>query len=155
MRMLNAVLLKRLDKLFLKQCLVLFLICCQLTLFARIPTNNFHSPRPFAITVKGRVVDDKGIALSGATVSEKGHNNSVSTSGEGGFTITVQNQNAILVISYVGFMSKEVPLNGATDLTIELTAAVASLEDVVVVGYGTQKKTKVTGAVSSVKGAEL
>jgi TonB-linked SusC/RagA family outer membrane protein len=154
MRKSNAV-LQWTGRSFLKHCFLLLLITCQLTLFAKTPANNFHSPDPFVFTVKGRVTDDKGIALSGATVTERGHNNSVSTTGEGGFSITVQDQNAILVISYVGFLAKEVPVNGSTELTIQLNASISSLEDVVVVGYGTQKKTKVTGAVSTVKGSEL
>ncbi len=79
------------------------------------------------------------------------------TGADGSFSLTIQQKSAVLVVSYVGFQSKEVPVRaGATDVTIELTPGVNSLEDVIVVGYGTQRKQlSSTAAVSRVKGDQL
>ena len=134
-------------------CFLVFLIAGYTTSFAQTPDRT----RPTVYTVKGKVVDENGNGLSGATVAERGRaNNTTSTTGDGTFSINVQRQNTTLVISYVGFQVREVPVSGpTTDLAVRLTTLSNSLEDVVVIGYGTQKKTTITGAVSSVKGAEL
>src|SRR5690242_15913421 len=156
MRMLNAV-LKRHDRSFLiKHCLLLLLVSSQITLFAKTPRNNHHSPNPYAFTVKGRVIDDKGDGLSGATVAQRGHTNTTSTAGDGSFSINIQQESAVLIISYVGYMTKEVPVRNATsDLVIQLSSNIASLDSVIIVGYGTTKRSVSTVAISSVKGEQL
>ena len=92
--------------------------------------------------MKGRVVDESGNGLQGATVSEKGRtNNSTSTAADGGFTLNVQSPEAVLVVSYVGLQSNEIVAKGAsTNMVVRLTSLNNSLQDVMVVGYGTQKK---------------
>lgn len=156
MRMLNAV-PKGHDKSFLiKNCLLLLLICCQLTLFAKAPKKNHHSPNPYAFTVKGRVIDERGDGLSGATVSQRGHSNTISTLGDGSFSINIQQESAILIVSYVGYLTKEIPVrNATTDLVIQLNSNVASLDSVIIVGYGTTRRSVSTVAISSVKGEQL
>jgi len=88
--------------------------------------------------------------LAGATVSLKGTNISTSTDASGHFQINAPNK-GILVISFIGYTSKEVEIRGSSPLSILLENGSAQLNDIVVVGYGTQRKSDVTGSVSSVK----
>ncbi len=103
--------------------------------------------------ISGRVAA-KDSALTGVTVMVKGTNIATQTDGRGNFNLNVPN-NATLVISNVGFASQEVKVNGQTSLDIRLVSTSQQLTDVVVVGYGVQKKVTVTGAVATVKGSEL
>jgi TonB-linked SusC/RagA family outer membrane protein len=146
-----------LDRAFLiKPLFVLLLVTCHVAVFAKNPDDKKPSHYAFAFTVSGKVVDDKGNALGGASVAEKGQSNATVTAADGSFSINIQRQSAVLVFSFVGYQPKEVSVNSSTSsLSIQLTAANNSLEDVIVVGYGKQKKATVTGAVSSVKGSEL
>ena len=105
-------------------------------------------------TINGTVVDETGEGLPGATVLEKGTSNGTITDVDGKFTLSV-NENAILNVSFVGYKPVEVPVNGQTSLSISLEADIASLEEVVVVGYGTVKKSDLTGAVSSINEEDL
>ncbi|KAA5542972.1 SusC/RagA family TonB-linked outer membrane protein [Adhaeribacter rhizoryzae] len=106
------------------------------------------------INVKGRVVDENNDPLPGATVLVKGTNKGASTNAQGTFTIPDVADDAILEISFVGYLNKEV--KAAADLgTISLELNASNLEEVVVVGYGTQKKINLTGAVSVVSATEL
>jgi TonB-linked SusC/RagA family outer membrane protein len=144
----NFTTLKQNKTSFLKHSFLFFLITCCATAFAKSPT-------PYAFTVKGRIIDKNEIGLSGATVSEKGTTNSTSTAADGSFTINLS-QPATLVVTYVGYEAKEIFVRGATsDLTITLSAVSGSMESVVVVGYGTQRKLISTAAVSTVKGEQL
>lgn len=103
-------------------------------------------------TVTGTITDaSSGAALSGATVSVKGGNQSTNSDGRGAFTITVPSSNSVLVISYVGFVTQEIAVGANTQVNISMQASSADLAQVVVVGYGTQNKRDVTGAVKSVK----
>jgi TonB-linked SusC/RagA family outer membrane protein len=103
------------------------------------------------IPVHGRIVNAKNQPIAGASVLEKGTHNGVNTNEQGEFNITVDNSNAILVISSVGFTSIEHALNGSANVTITLNEDFSKLNDVVVVAYGTSKRKDVTGAVASVK----
>jgi TonB-dependent starch-binding outer membrane protein SusC len=107
------------------------------------------------IEVKGKVADEKGIALQGASISEKGTNNVAVTDLNGAFAINVRSTSSTLSITLVGFVAKEVVVGNQTDITISLAQDVSNLEDVVVVAYSTQRKVTVTGAVSAVKGEKL
>ncbi|AWM32665.1 SusC/RagA family TonB-linked outer membrane protein [Hymenobacter nivis] len=112
------------------------------------------SKRP-PVTVSGRVIQANGEALPGVTVLVKGTALGVSTDANGGFTLSAP-EGSTLVFSYVGYLRREVAVTSAsTQLNITLTADVAALNEVVVVGYGTQERGSVTGAISSVNGAEL
>ncbi len=107
-------------------------------------------------TVSGRVTNEKNDPAPNVTVQVKGSNTGVTTDEGGSFTIRVPNSNATLVFSSIGFKTQEVPVGGQSSITVVLVAGEASqLDAVVVVGYGTQKKVTVTGAVAAVKGAEL
>jgi TonB-dependent starch-binding outer membrane protein SusC len=89
--------------------------------------------------------------IVGATVQEKGTNNATQTDNEGAFAITAAN-NSTLVITVVGYASQEVAVNGRSNISVGMQAAAGGLDEVVVVGYGTQRRTKVTGAISTVSG---
>ena len=148
---------KRLDKTILfKHCLFLLLVAGSLPAFAKDPITNHFIGSPNAFTVRGRVVDQNGNGLGGATVAERGQANNTLTTADGSFGITIQGQSAVLVVSYVGYQSKEVSVNGATsNMLVQLTANVASLDSVIVIGYGTQRKSLSTVSVSTVKGEQL
>jgi TonB-dependent starch-binding outer membrane protein SusC len=103
-------------------------------------------------TITGTVVDDKGAPLQNATVKVKGASQGVSTDQSGNFSISVPVNVTTLVISYVGFKAQEVRIIEGKALKVSLAAGVSSLDEVVVVGYGTQRRKDVTGAVVSIKG---
>ncbi|SHI44259.1 SusC/RagA family TonB-linked outer membrane protein [Pseudozobellia thermophila] len=105
--------------------------------------------------VTGTVTDEQNVPLAGSTILEKGTSNGTSTDFDGNFTIEVSNNNAVLEISYLGFTTLEVPLNGQTSITVKLSEDATQLEDVVVVGYGTQRKSDVTGSIASVKSEDF
>mgnify|MGYP001219974607 CR=1 FL=1 len=104
--------------------------------------------------ITGRVVDTKGEAAIGASILEKGTTNGTITDFDGNFKLTV-GPKAVLQISYIGYNSQEVAVKGQHTLNITLKEDVESLDEVVVVGYGTMKKKDLTGSVSSVKADEL
>ncbi len=91
------------------------------------------------ISVSGTVVDDTGEPLLGATVMQKGTQHGVATDLDGNFTISVPAK-AVLVVSYIGYDNKEVPVNGQTHLDITLSTNATMLDEVVAIGYGTVKK---------------
>ncbi|MDL2255750.1 TonB-dependent receptor, partial [Parabacteroides sp. OttesenSCG-928-K15] len=102
----------------------------------------------------GRVVDERGEPIIGANVVEKGTTNGVITNVDGSFSITV-GDNASLVVTYIGYIRQEIPVGNQTSLQIILKEDLQRLEEVVVVGYGTQKKVNLTGSVGSVTAKEL
>ncbi|UOG76121.1 TonB-dependent receptor [Hymenobacter tibetensis] len=107
------------------------------------------------ISVSGKVVDAKGAGLPGVTVVVKGTTTGTSTGPDGSFTLQVP-ENSVLVVSFVGFTRQEVPVTGATTgLNVTLLEDTQALNEVVVIGYGTARKSDLTGAVSSVSGAQL
>lgn len=110
-----------------------------------------QSPR----TVTGKVTDDKGTPLSGVTISAVGMNKNALSENNGTFSIQVSEKVKSLKITYVGFDSKEVSISGVSTVTVSLSPEDKALNEVVVVGYGTQKKRDITGSIASVKGEAL
>ncbi|TRZ43513.1 SusC/RagA family TonB-linked outer membrane protein [Robertkochia solimangrovi] len=107
-------------------------------------------------TVKGVVKDQNGIPIAGATIIEKGTTaNGISTGFDGDFEITTSSETAILIVSYIGFTTQEVLVNGQTFLEITMAEDTQELDEVVVIGYGTQKKADVTSAVATVKSEDF
>ena len=100
--------------------------------------------------VTGNIRDSQG-PLIGTTVMEKGTTNGVVTDLDGNYTIEVK-PGATLVVSYVGYSSQEIPVNGRTSINITMSEEGHNLNDVVVIGYGTQRKEAVTGSVANIKG---
>jgi TonB-linked SusC/RagA family outer membrane protein len=106
---------------------------------------------PADIVLKGKVTDENGLPLEGASVSLKGTSKGVFADANGDFTITVQETSSmILLVSFVGMVSKEVNVKGLSTVKISLNKIEVTTQDVVVVGYGSQKKASVTGAVAQI-----
>ena len=106
------------------------------------------------VTISGNVKDSNGEPIIGASVLEKGTTNGIITDFDGNFNLTV-NSNSILSISFVGYKTQEINVNGQTSFNIVLSEDTEVLDEVVVVGYGVQKKKLVTGATVQVKGDDL
>ena len=104
--------------------------------------------------ISGKVSDANGEPIIGASVIEKGTNNGVNTDANGNFLLNV-GDNAILQFSYLGYAAKEIPVRNQTQINVILDEDVQSLNEVVVVGYGQQKKVSLTGAVSQVSGQDI
>ncbi|MBC8033118.1 MAG: carboxypeptidase-like regulatory domain-containing protein, partial [Chitinophagaceae bacterium] len=107
------------------------------------------------IEISGYVYDEKGVPLQGVTIREKGAQSATSTNEKGFFRLKVKSANAILSISSVGYTPQEVVASSEKALIIALAATPNSLQDVIVVGYGTQKKINNTGAISTITTKEL
>lgn len=108
-----------------------------------------------SLPVSGKVIGTDGQPLSGVSIQVKGANVATTSRTDGTFQINVPSPESILVFSYVGFTPYDAPVNGQSSLNVTLTPAANNLQDVVVVGYGTRKKSDVTGAVASVSGEKL
>ncbi|MDR1666743.1 MAG: SusC/RagA family TonB-linked outer membrane protein, partial [Bacteroidales bacterium] len=106
------------------------------------------------VTVRGTVTDISG-TLPGATIAVKGHATAVISGSDGNYTITVPDGNAVLVFSFLGYTTQEIAVGSRAVIDVMLQEVVSALDEVVVVGYGTQKKRDLTGAISSVKVAEM
>lgn len=117
---------------------------------SRLQYAVLHAYDLMAQTVTGRVTDDKGETLPGVSILEKGTTNGTVTDNDGSFRITVAGPNSVLAFSFIGFASQEIVVGNQANLSVRLIAEDRSLEEVVVVGYGTQKKVNLTGAVSAV-----
>lgn len=106
----------------------------------------------FEIELTGQVTDaDSGEPLVGVTVFLVGTSTGTTTDADGQFTLTVPDDAEILAFSYVGYQRQEIPIDGQTEFNVEMATDVAMLDDVVVVGYGTQQRTEVTGSVVSIR----
>lgn len=100
--------------------------------------------------INGQVVDENGMPLPGVTILEKGSKNSALTDFDGKFTLKVDNENAVLVFSFLGYSNTEVSVKGKAVINVKMQRSTSSLEEVVVVGYGKMKKKDLTGAVVQV-----
>ena len=107
------------------------------------------------IVIKGVVLDELGQPMIGVTIVPKGASRGATTDFDGTFTIVVPTNTTTLVFSYVGYDSKEVVITNQTNIKVSMVPGSKTLNEVVIVGYGTQKKKNVLGAISSVKGESL
>ncbi|AYN66698.1 SusC/RagA family TonB-linked outer membrane protein [Euzebyella marina] len=105
--------------------------------------------------VTGKVTDESGLPLAGANIVEKGTVNGTQTDFDGNFSIILNDPSAELTVSYIGFETQDVPVNGQKSLAVILQESAAGLEEVVVIGYGTQTKKDLTGSVSVIDGAAV
>jgi iron complex outermembrane receptor protein len=106
-------------------------------------------------TVTGTVTDEQNVPLPGASVVEKGTSNGTTADFDGNFIIEVVDGNAILEVSFLGYVSLEVATAGQGNVTVQLQQDTSQLDEVVVVGYGVQKKSDVTGAIGSIKSEDF
>ena len=108
------------------------------------------------LTVRGTVVSDTDAEpLIGVAILEQGTGNGTITDADGQFELTLKNNKASLLISYVGYITQQIAVNGRQQLNVRLVEDSKLLEDVVVVGYGVQRKSDVTGAIASVRSEDL
>ncbi len=121
--------------------------------YAQPSTNNPSSTKQRPLS--GRVTTTTGEALPGVTIIQKGTTQGTTTDVNGNFQLSVSDQNATLTISYIGYVTQQVPVGSQTSFTIQLKEDAQALSEVVVVGYGTQKRSTLTGAVAEVSGRDL
>ncbi|MCB2409737.1 SusC/RagA family TonB-linked outer membrane protein [Hymenobacter lucidus] len=121
-----------------------------------IPSGIILSPAAAVVdaTVTGRVVDEKGAGLPGVNVTVKGGSTGTQTDADGRYTLQVPD-NATLVFSFIGYTAQEVAVAGRASVDVALAPDTQTLNEVVVVGYGTQQRRDVTGAVARVDAAEI
>ncbi|WP_460970661.1 SusC/RagA family TonB-linked outer membrane protein, partial [Spirosoma migulaei] len=124
---------------------------CSLLLF-----SLFCSIGAFAQSkLTGKVIDAQGLALPGVSIVVKGTTTGTVTSADGGYTLNLARGTETLVFSYIGYVSQEIAVAGRSSLDVTMASDDKMLNEVVVVGYGEQKKETVTGAVATVKGTDL
>ena len=110
---------------------------------------SLHAQSP-SIVVKGQVTNEKGEPLEGASVTGKGYSIGVTTDNQGRFSINLAKNEGVLLISHVGYQTQEVAVGNRNTIDIQLISLNAQMDAIVVVGYGTQKKSDITGSVTSV-----
>lgn len=135
-------------------------LICFLVLSSGLPgisyaTNRERSEVTARVNITGTVKDSKGEPLPGVSVKIKGTNTGASTDVNGVFRINLPTGNETLVFTYVGFTTKEIAVNGRTQLNVELAESSQGLDEVVVTGYGTKKKSELIGSVATISGEEL
>jgi len=123
-------------------CLLCIISCCSFAAYAQK-------------TVSGVIIDVAGEPVIGANVIEKGTTNGIITDMDGKFSLMVAGNNSVLQISYVGYITQEIAVGSRTTINITLTEDTRALDEVVVVGYGVQKRASVTGSVSSVQSKDI
>jgi TonB-linked SusC/RagA family outer membrane protein len=109
----------------------------------------------FEVQLSGTVTDENGEPLPGANILEKGTTNGTTSDVNGNFSLSVMGENSVLLFSFIGYTSQEVPVGNKTTFNIQLQPDLRTLNEIVVVGYGTVRKSDLTGAVSSVKSGDL
>ncbi|WP_354359861.1 TonB-dependent receptor [Pedobacter sp. UYP30] len=107
------------------------------------------------IKISGKVTDDKGLSVPGVSIKIKNTKLGAVTDASGNFSINVPDENAVLVVSSVGYISQEVTVGKRTHIDIKILEDPGKLNDVIVVGYGTQKKSEQTAAISSISGSAI
>lgn len=108
-----------------------------------------------SMQVRGSVKDDAGEAITGASVIEKGTSNGTITDVNGNFSLNVSSGDAVLQVSFVGFQSQEISLNGQTSVSVIMQESSETIDELVIVGYGTQKKESVVGAISQLNTKDI
>lgn len=107
------------------------------------------------IEITGTVIDENGLPLPGANIIEKGTNNGISCDFDGKFSLKVNNEESIIQISFISYLSQELKVGKLRNFTVKLFPESKALDEVVVVGYGVQKKVNVTGSISTIKAEEF
>ena len=108
-----------------------------------------------SIEISGKIKDSDGEPLPGASILEKGTTNGTESDFDGNFSLNVSNTDATLIVSFIGYLPQEVSVAGQEKITIALLEDAASLEEVVIIGYGSQKQTLMTGSVGIVSQEEI
>ncbi|MCX2739506.1 SusC/RagA family TonB-linked outer membrane protein [Pontibacter anaerobius] len=117
--------------------------------------NNNGTGLYQAVTVSGKVTDEKGEGLPGVTILLKGTTRGTATGADGTFSLSVPEATGTLVISFIGYQTQEVPISNRASINVSLTPDMKALEEVVVVGYGRQEKRDVTGSIATIKSQDI
>lgn len=155
----DAPLREVLDALFSER--IQFLVAGKEIVLKPVPTVGLDSQSinsevvPVLFQVSGTITDETGQSLPGVNILEKGTTSGTVSDIDGKYTLDVQDENAVLVFSFIGYETQEIPVNGRSTLNVTLFEDVQALDEVVVVGYGTQKKVNLTGAVNQISGDEI
>jgi Ca-activated chloride channel homolog len=104
----------------------------------------------FSHVITGKVLDGQGNPMAGVTITVKGTNSSTISATDGSFSITVNDDKAVLVFSSIGFEQQEIKIKGKTTISVKLKASTNALQEVVVTGYGTQRRLDITGSTTQV-----
>ena len=123
--------------------------------YANTNKDDFNKTYDIQSQITGTVTDADGIPLVGASIIEKGTTNGVQTDFEGNYNITTTSVDAVLVVSYIGYLNKEITVGANSIINVTLEEDVANLDEVVVVGFGTQKSSRVVSSVVQVTNEEL
>ncbi|MBC7423192.1 MAG: SusC/RagA family TonB-linked outer membrane protein [Ferruginibacter sp.] len=107
------------------------------------------------VSVRGKITDTNGAPVYGASVKEKGSKSGTSTNTSGEYIINVKNAKSVLIFSYVGSPTQEIEVGDKTVLDVKTTATASSLNEVIVIGYGTQKKKEITSAITSISAEQF
>ncbi|MDO6605311.1 SusC/RagA family TonB-linked outer membrane protein [Arenibacter palladensis] len=113
------------------------------------------SVKPIQKSITGQVLDENGIGLPGASVHEKGTTNGTVTDFDGNYSLTTTATNSTLVFSYIGYLTKEQVVGSNSTINVQMALDAQQLEEIVVVGYGTKKKSELTNAVVQTSGDEV
>lgn len=155
--------------LFLSKNLLVPKLVCPILMFAitasaankPINHNSFKKAvsitnvKPAAETITGTIIDDKGQPLPGATIKIKNATTGTTSDINGKYTITVPDATAVLSFSMIGFETQEITVGNSRIINVTLTETVSSLNEVIVVGYGTQRRETLTGSISRINGEDL
>lgn len=125
----------------------LLVFCCLLGVNIRAKGN----PAQSSVTVRGQVTDEINSPIIGANITEKGTQNGTISDVNGNFVLQIDNENAVLIVSYIGYKTVEHKVTTGREMKITLAEDTRMMDEVVVIGYGTQRRVDVTSAVSSVK----
>lgn len=106
-------------------------------------------------TITGKVTDQNGKAIEGASVKVKNTTKGTTTNADGMFTISVPSTESVISVSYVGFLIYEAKAGNSTTFNVELSPLDKTMDDVIVVGYGTKKRVNIQGAIATIKGSEI
>ena len=105
--------------------------------------------------VTGHITDTKGVPLTGVTIIEKNTQNGALSDANGAYSINVASEKSLLVFTFIGFTAQEITVGSQNTVNVSLAESTLLLEEVVVIGYGSQKKTTITGAVTAIESAKL
>jgi len=120
------------------------------------PSSDIRDPQQKKNTITGKITDNSGVPMTGVTVKVKDKSNvGTVTDINGKFTIIVPEGGSVLVISYVGYKTQEISIAGKSSINIKLEEDVSKLEEIVIVGYGSQRKRDVTSAISTINVSNL
>ena len=123
--------------------------------FANVGYSRDWPDLNFAVTVEGKVTDDTGSPLPGVNIVEKGTSSGAVTDAAGYFKLEVKDANSILVFSFIGFATKEIQVGTQSTINVSMEPDVVALSEIIVTGYGTQKRSSLVGAVGSVQAKDI